>query len=446
VGVAADLEASPDRQPPTLGAALRFWLQLGLISFGGPAGQIAIMHRELVERRRWIDESHFLDALNCCTLLPGPEAQQLATYVGWRLHGVRGALIAGGLFVLPAAVLLAVLSWIYAEHGQVPAVAAVLAGVRPAVVAIVAAALIRLGRKSLESGLALAIALAAFVALRTLAVPFPLIVLAAAALAAVLTPHGAGATPGSVLTTDSAPPLRGKGARRHLGRLSLVVGIGLGLWLAGFAAVATLRGSDGLHSQLYRFFSQTAVVTLGGAYSVLTYVAETMGPARGWVTPTQTLDGLALAETTPGPLIMVLEFLGYMAGSNHPASGMTPVQSGLLGAGVATYATFLPSFVFVLAVAPYVERLRGQQRLRAALTGVSAAVLGGIAHLALSFAGATFFPGGFAASAPPVAALVLAIAALAVLLRTNCSVAWVVLGSGSIGWILQSLGGFTPLS
>jgi len=434
------------------GGALRFWLKLGFISFGGPAGQIAIMHRELVERRRWISEERFLHALNYCMLLPGPEAQQLATYIGWLLHRTWGGLVAGGLFVLPSVFILLGLSYVYASYGAVPIVAAVLSGFKPVVIAIVVEAVLRIGRRALTRTAHVLIAAAAFVGIYVLRLPFPLIIVAAGVVGVVgarlrpdifavqMRPKVASSPsptdlPGTsrdqlpIAIDDHAPPP--PHARPSRVRLARVLVSGLVLWAVPLLGVIAWRGTGSLHALEYRFFTQAALVTFGGAYSVLAYVTQAAAGAYGWITHAQAVDGLALAETTPGPLIMVLQFVGYMAGWNHP-EGMTAVKSATVGALVTTYVTFLPSFLFIFLGAPYIEALRGNRHATGALTGVTAAVVGVILNLAVVFGAAVLLPGGISAGLDWFAVLVTIAAAVAVF-RLKLDIVWVVLLGGVAG-------------
>ena len=431
----------------SFGEAFRFWLKLGFISFGGPAGQIAIMHRELVERRRWISEDRFLHALNYCMLLPGPEAQQLAIYVGWLLHRIRGGLVAGGLFVLPSVFVLLGLSYLYAAHGETAAVSGALYGFRPVVVAIVCEAVLRIGRRAIRRRSQLAISAAAFAGIYLLGIPFPVIV-ALAALAGWLgwrtQPQGARSTAGSREQSEPAGGNPSLGlvigddspAAAHtvpsLRRSLAILLTGTFLWLAGMTALAVFSGPDSLYVREYAFFSKAAFVTFGGAYAVLAYVAQAAVESFGWLSHAQTVDGLALAETTPGPLIMVVQFVGFMAAWNHPVAGLTPLTSAIGGALVTTFVTFLPCFLFIFLGAPYIEVLRSNRGLDAALGGVTAAVVGVVLNLALVFGGAVLFPlGGFdwlAAS--------MAIAAFLALWRLQVEVLWVVLAGGLLGIIL----------
>jgi chromate transporter len=425
-------------------------LKLGFISFGGPAGQIAIMHRELVERRRWISEERFLHALNYCMLLPGPEAQQLATYIGWLLHRTLGGLVAGGFFVLPSVVILLALSYIYTAYGSVPIVMAVLAGFKPIVVAVVIEAVSRIGRRALKRRAHVAIAAAAFIAIYMLEVPFPVIVLAAgtiglvgarrwpdvfvskiaaAARVAADANTGQGEDLIAIAIDDDAPapahtlPSR----RRDVG----VIAVALLFWTLPLIALGAWRGWESLHVHLYRFFTQAALVTFGGAYAVLAYVTQAAVENYGWLTHAQAVDGLALAETTPGPLIMVLQFVGYVAAWTHP-EGMTPPGSALVGALVTTYVTFLPCFIFIFLGAPYIEVLRGNENLTGALTGVTAAVVGVVLNLALVFGVAVLWPQGFAAGIDWIAAA-MTVAAIVVIFTLHVNMVWVVLGGGLLG-------------
>ena len=433
--------------------ALRFWVKLGFISFGGPAGQIAIMHRELVERRRWISEERFLHALNYCMLLPGPEAQQLATYVGWLMHRFAGGIAAGVFFVLPSVFVLLLLSYGYAAYGNLPALAGALAGCKPVVVGIVIEAVVRIGRRALRRKAHFLIAAAAFTSLYFLAIPFPVVVLTAAlvglagtrllpGLFSNLRPSAAAAGSGAssppdensrpaVRTDDEAPPAPRTVAART--RAIRIASVGVLLWLMPFLVLAGWRGMDSLHVREYLFFSWTAVVTLGGAYAVLVYVTQAAVESYGWISRSQAVDGLALAETTPGPLIMVLQFVGFMAAWNHP-EGLSPTASAVVGALITTYATFLPSFLFIFIGAPYIEALRGNKSLEGALTGVTSAVVGVILNLALLFALTVVWPGGLT-QPPDLFSLVLAAGALVALLRFRIGVAWVVLGGGVLGLV-----------
>jgi chromate transporter len=411
---------------PAFAEAARFWIRLGLISFGGPAGQIAIMHRELVERLRWVDEARFAGALNFCMLLPGPEAMQLAIYIGWKLHGMRGGLVAGVAFVLPAIVLLLALSWVYAAHGHLPAVAGMLIGLKAAVVALVVQALLKIGRRALAGPLHVVLALAAFVSLEFLRIPFPLIVLGAGLIGLVA---GAGiAKPGRHSATGSAAT-----ARR--GAPVKVLAVGLVLWTLPLVACGAAFGFGSLWSRLYLFFTQAALVTFGGAYAVLGYVTQHLVSGLGWLTAEQSVSGLALAETTPGPLIIVLQFMGFMAGWNYPAP-LTAEVSAVLAALLAAWATFLPSFVFIFLGAPYVERITTEPRIAGALAAITAAVVGIIGTLALLFARVVFLPGGVAAG-PHWGALAIAVAVWLALARTRIDLPWILAAAAAAGYLLR---------
>jgi len=430
--------------------AFRFWLKLGFISFGGPAGQIAIMHRELVERRRWLSEERFLHALNYCMLLPGPEAQQLAIYIGWLMHRTWGGIVAGAFFVIPSIFILLILSYVYAAYGNVPAVAGVLSGFKPIVVAIVVEAVIKIGGKALKRRAHFVIAVAAFVSIYFLHVPFPLIVLAAAAIGlfgARLLPGVFAAPPkikeadkktegdGEInnavplVIDDNAPPPPHTLPNRA--RTFKILAVGLALWILPFFLIGLWRGWDSLHAQEYRYFTQAAFVTFGGAYAVLAYVTQAAAGSFGWITKTQAVDGLALAETTPGPLIMVLQFIGFMAAWNNPGD-MNQTTSAITGALITTYVTFLPCFLFIFIGAPYIEVLRGNKNLTGALSGVTAAVVGVILNLALVFGAAVIFPNGLTGNLDWFAAA-MSVAAFVALYRFKADVLFVVLAGGLIG-------------
>ncbi len=387
---AADATAPPQTiRHPTLWEATQVWARIGFLSFGGPAGQIALMHRELVEERRWISESRFLHALNFCMLLPGPEAQQLATYVGWLLHGTRGGVIAGTLFVIPGFLIIVALSVAYGLFQGTGWLASVFFGLKAAVVVIVVEALIRVGRRAIRTGASLGVAAVAFVALFFFAVPFPLVVLGAGLfglVAARLRPdwlratgHGNGAADGlSVVGQDFPEPVTSAwGQVRTLVLWCL-------LWLAPLALATLLLGPRTVYASLWVFFSQMAVVTFGGAYAVLAYVAQEAVGNFGWLRPGEMIDGLALAETTPGPLVLVLSFVGFLAALRDPA-GLDPLWGGLVGATLTAWVTFVPCFLWILLGAPYVERLRANAALSGALAAITAAVVGVILNLAVWF-------------------------------------------------------------
>ncbi len=425
---------------PTFREALRFWLKLGFVSFGGPAGQIAIMHRELVERYRWISERRFLHALNYCMVLPGPEAQQLATYIGWLLHGARGGIAAGALFVLPSLVILIVLSWIYVRYGQVPAIAAVLYGVKPAVVAIVLAAAWRLGSRTLRNNALWAIAVAAFVALFAAQVPFPAVILSAAALGALggrlapalftLSGHASKASSAapSIIDDDTPTPAH---ALLDVRRLKRMASIFLAVWGACLGALALAFGGEGALTQMGWFFTKSALLTFGGAYAVLPYVLQGAVEHYGWLTAPQMIDGLALGETTPGPLIMIVAFVGFLG-------------AGVAGAVVATFFTFLPSFLFILVGGPLVESTRDDAKLTAPLTAITAAVVGVIVNLAVFFAWRILWPDSspaapFAGRFELASAAIAIVAALALVWK-KVGVIPVIAASGLAGLALWALG------
>lgn len=420
--------------------AFWFWLKLGFISFGGPAGQIAIMHKELVEQKRWISESRFLHALNYCMLLPGPEAQQLATYLGWSMHGVRGGLVAGGLFVLPSLLILTGLSWTYLSFGQTATAAGILYGMKAAVVAIVMHAVWRVGKRTLRHPVLMLIALFAFIALFFLHLPFPLIV----AMAAILGwiggryapyifqpghPHSdpdIQKTPG----TSNLPAPAWKATVRWLLTGALLWAVLMLILLASLGWTSTL-------TQLGWFFSKAALVTFGGAYAVLPYVVQAAVGHYGWLTTTQMMDGLALGETTPGPLIMIVAFVGFVAAWQTQALGADQLLlAAITGAGIATFFTFLPSFIFIFAGAPWVEASRGKLSWSAPLSAITAAVVGVIFNLALFFAGHVLWPQG-AEGRLDIAAALMILAALFALWRLRWNVIPVLFLCALAGWWLQ---------
>lgn len=418
---------------PRFAEALRFWLLLGCISFGGPAGQIAVMHEELVERRRWVDEATFLRALDVCMLLPGPEAMQLATWLGWRLHGLRGGLVAGTLFVLPAALLLGLLSWLYLRFGQLPMAAGVLLGLQAAVLGIVLHALHRIGSRVLRTPFAFGLALGALVAMAALRLPFPLIV-AGAALTGVAASRW---RPGWLLPAHAhgdaeRTPQPTPGAARFAPTARIVLAL-LAAWWLPLLALAAWPGVDSTAFAMGLFFSKAALVTFGGAYAVLPYVAEQAVSVHGWLDAGQMIAGLGLAETTPGPLILVLEFVGFVGGWQSPDLA-SPLASALLAAAVTLWATFLPSFLFVLGGAPWFERIGAMPRVAAALSAVTAAVVGLIAHLALWFGAALLRD-----ATPARAAFIVALAGLAWygLARRRWPVSLLVPAAAGAGALLQ---------
>jgi chromate transporter len=404
--------------------AFRFWLKLGFISFGGPAGQIAIMHEELVDRRRWISEKRFLHALNYCMLLPGPEAQQLATYIGWLMHRTAGGIVAGALFVLPSLLILILLSWLYVAFGHVPVVEGLFYGIKPAVTAIVAHAAWRIGARTLRNSWLWAIAAAAFVAIFALQVPFPAIIAAAALIGYLggrVTPerfrvgsgHSASRPAGGAALIDDETPAPSH-ARFALSRLIVVLAVGAVLWLVPMALLTALYGADHTFTRMGLFFTSAALLTFGGAYAVLPYVYQGAVSQYGWLTPTQMIDGLALGETTPGPLIMVVAFVGFVGGYVKALFGPDQLLlAGVVAATLVTWFTFLPSFLFILAGGPLVESTRDQLRLTAPLTAITAAVVGVILNLALFFGYHVIWPQGFAGSFDGYAALLAVVAGIA---------------------------------
>jgi chromate transporter len=428
---------------PTFAEAFRFWLKLGFISFGGPTGQIAIMHEELVERRRWISEARFLHALNYCMLLPGPEATQLATYIGWLLHRTWGGIVAGALFVLPSALILWLLSFVYVTWGQIPWIAAIFYGLKPAVLAIVAAAVIRIGSKALKNVVMWSIAALAFIAIHWLHIPFPAIVFGAAAVGLVGerlwrekflvgAAHGNEPAPTSVLDDASESPLH---TRPSLARAIKVVLVSVVLWFAPLALVALWLGPGHTLFREGVFFSKAAMVTFGGAYAVLPYVSQQAVEHYGWLSAPQMLDGLGLAETTPGPLIMVLQFVGFLGAWNHPGP-LSSLCAATLGAFITTWTTFVPCFLWIFLGAPHIEQLRGNVKLTAALSAVTAAVVGVILNLAVWFGQHVLFP---EPRNIDWFALVLAVIVFVGLWRWKWNVVPVVLGAGALGMIFKLL-------
>ena len=432
---------APRATAPTFREALRFWLKLGIISFGGPTGQIAIMHTELVEKKKWIGEQRFLHALNYCMLLPGPEATQLATYCGWLLHRTWGGIAAGVLFVLPSAFLLWGLSWVYVAYGHVSWIAAIFYGLKPAVTAIVAAAVIRIGRRALRNGVMWAVAAAAFAAIFFLQVPFPAIVAGAALFGWIggrffpekfpaAAGHGA-ADRGTVMDDAQESPAH---TRPTWARAGQVLGVSLALWWTPVIIAGLWLGWDGTLVREGIFFSKAAMVTFGGAYAVLPYVGQQAVEHYGWLTAPQMLDGLGLAETTPGPLIMVVQFVGFL-GAWHQPGGLSPLLAATLGALMTTWTTFVPCFLWIFLGAPHIEQLRGNARLGSTLTTVTASVVGVVLNLAVWFGLHVFFP---IPGAVDWFAVVVCVAAFAALQRFQAGVIPVVLASGVLG-LLWSL-------
>ena len=438
------LDAAPPA-PVTRAEAFAYWLRLGFISFGGPAGQIAIMHEELVERKRWISENRFLHALNYCMVLPGPEAQQLATYIGWLMHRTWGGVVAGGLFVLPSLFILIGLSWVYMAFGNVPVVAGFFYGIKPAVTALVVHAAWRVGSRALKNRWLWAIAVAAFAAIFALHAPFPLIVLAAGVIGYLggrLAPdkfrsgggHGSAARAfGPALIDDHTPtPAHGLFSWARSRR---VVAVFVGLWVLGMGGLTAAYGWDAVLTQMAWFFTKAALLTFGGAYAVLPYVFQGAVDHYQWLTATQMIDGLALGETTPGPLIMVVSYVGFVGGWTKAIFGVDSLLlSGAAAATVVTFFTFLPSFFFILLGAPFIESTHGNLKFTAPLTGITAAVVGVIANLAVFFAWHVLWPQGLAGHVEWPSALIGLAAALA-LFRFKRGVIPVVLGAGLVGLV-----------
>ena len=447
----------------SFGEAFRVWLRVALLSFGGPAGQIAVMHRIIVEEKRWIGENRFLHALNYCMLLPGPEAQQLATYIGWLMHRTLGGIIAGVLFVLPGVISIMALSWIYALYGKVGIVSALFFGLKAAVLAVVLQAVVRIGSKALKNRVMLALAATAFVAIFFFGVPFPVIVLTAgvigylggrAGLAAFQVGGGHGPAKGGQQVAD-AEALLGEElpahARPTVARALRVAGVCLALWLVPVAVLLVTLGSDNVFSRIATFFSTMAVVTFGGAYAVLAYVAQAAVESYGWLQPGEMLDGLGMAETTPGPLIMVLQFVGFMGALRDPG-GLSPLAAGTLGGLLATWVTFVPCFLFIFLGAPFIEALRGNKALHGALSAITAAVVGVVLNLAIWFAVHTIFREtwpvrgfGFSFDAPVLAsvapwALTLSAAAVVAMFRFKAGMIPTLAACSTAGLVLHFLG------
>ncbi len=423
--------SEPVAPPPRFAEALRFWLKLGFISFGGPTGQIAIMHTELVEKKRWISDARFLHALNYCMLLPGPEAQQLATYCGWLLHRTWGGIVAGTLFVLPSVFILWALSFVYVSWGDVPWVGALFHGLKPAVMAIVLVAVLRIGRKALKNRVMWLLAAAAFVAIFVFGAPFPAIIATAALVGwmgnrrwpELFKSTGHGAAPEDALTADSAH------RRPSWARAGRILGFGMVLWWTPVLVAGLWQGWNGTLFREGVFFSKAAMVTFGGAYAVLPYVAQQAVETHQWLSAPQMLDGLAFAETTPGPLIMVLQHVGFMGGWNHPG-GLPPLVAATLGALLTTWVTFVPCFLWIILGAPHVEQMHGQARFNAALSAVTAAVVGVVLNLAVWFGWHVIRPGE---GRTDWFAVVVALAALVALQRYKVSVITTVLAGALLG-------------
>jgi chromate transporter len=446
----------------SLREAFWVWLRIAALSFGGPAGQIAVMHRILVDEKRWIGEHRFLHALNYCMLLPGPDAQQLATYIGWLMHKTRGGLVAGGLFVLPGAIAIMALSWIYALYGHVGIISGLFFGLKCAVLAVVLQAVIRIGKRSLKNTVMRGLAAAAFVLIFFLGVPFPLIVLGAgvigflggrAGVAAFQVGGGHGAAKGNIVA--DADTLLGEELPTHasptIGQSLRQAAVWLVLWLAPIAALFLLMGDGSVFTQIATFFSKMAVVTFGGAYAVLAYVAQQAVENYHWLSAREMLDGLGMAETTPGPLIMVLQFVGFMGAYRHPGM-LSPLLAGTLGGLLATWVTFIPCFLWIFLGAPFIERMRGNKALSGALSAITAAVVGVVLNLAIWFAVHTIFREVRPFSAGPVHfdlpmlasvdlwALVISAAAIIAMFRMKVGI-FTTLGGASVAGIALHFAG-----
>ena len=458
----ADAPARPVIAPVSLGEAFWVWLRIAALSFGGPAGQIAVMHRILVDEKRWIGEHRFLHALNYCMLLPGPEAQQLATYIGWLMHKTRGGIIAGALFVLPGAISIMVLSWIYALYGRVGIVSALFFGLKCAVLAVVLQAVVRIGSRALKNNIMRGLAAAAFILIFFLGVPFPIIVLGAgligyfggrAGVSAFQVGGGHGAAKGDIVA--DADTLLGEELPAHasptIGQSLRQAIAWLVLWLAPVAALLLIAGQGSVFTQIATFFSTMAVVTFGGAYAVLAYVAQQAVENYHWLQPREMLDGLGMAETTPGPLIMVLQFVGFMGAYRHPGV-LSPLLAGTLGGLLATWVTFIPCFLWIFLGAPFIERMRGNKALSGALSAITAAVVGVVLNLVIWFAIHTIFREVRALHAGPIHfdmpvlasvdlwALAISAAAIVAMFRLKIGI-FTTLGGASAAGILLYLAG-----
>lgn len=443
----------------SFGEAFRVWLRVASLSFGGPAGQIAVMHRILVEEKKWISEGRFLHALNYCMLLPGPEAQQLATYVGWLMHRTAGGLMAGGLFILPGIIAIMGLSYIYAAYGNVSFVEALFFGLKAAVLAIVVEAVVRVGKRALKNRIMIALAASAFVAIFFFAVPFPIIIIAAGVIgyagARAGRPEFAPAGHGHGGSSAAIDSMLGEAVPEHIrpdtARTIRVGALWLALWLIPVIVLLLALGQGNVFSQIALFFSKMSLVTFGGAYAVLAYVAQQAVEHYHWLKPQEMLDGLGMAETTPGPLIMVLQFVGFMAAYRDPG-GLSPMLAATLGGLLATWVTFTPCFLWIFVGAPYIERLRGNTGLAAALSAITAAVVGVILNLSIWFALHTLFRETVPVHAFPldfdrpvltsvdVPALLLSIAAATAIFRFKLGMLTVLAGSCAAGVALRMVG------
>jgi chromate transporter len=454
-------ERAEPRHGVSLREAFRVWLRVALLSFGGPAGQIAVMHRILVDEKRWISESRFLHALNYCMLLPGPEAQQLATYIGWLMHRTLGGIMAGGLFIVPGIIAIMALSYVYAAYGNVPLVVALFFGLKAAVLAIVLEAVVRVGKRALKNNAMLMLAAAAFVGIFFLSIPFPIIIFGAAligfvgahsglAVFQIGSGHGSSRQDGAVaesLLGDELPAH----ARPTVARALRASALWLALWLSPVILLLLILGNADVFSQIAVFFSKMAVVTFGGAYAVLAYVAQQAVENYAWLKPGEMLDGLGMAETTPGPLIMVLQFVGFMAAFRDPGT-LPPMLAGTLGGLLATWVTFVPSFLWIFLGAPFVESLRGNKALNGARSAITAAVVGVVLNLAVWFAIHTvfrevdpvrLFPLAFDAprlSSVNLWALVLSVAAIVAIFRFKIEMIPTLIGCCGAGLLLYVAG------
>ncbi|MBI0477456.1 chromate efflux transporter [Sphingomonas sp. MA1305] len=456
------IDAPARPTPVTLGEAFWVWLRIALLSFGGPAGQIAVMHRILVEEKRWIGEHRFLHALNYCMLLPGPEAQQLATYIGWLMHRTKGGIVAGALFVFPGAVAIMALSWVYVLYGRVGIVSALFFGLKAAVLAVVLQAVVRIGGRALRTNAARALAAVAFILIFFLGAPFPLIVLGAGLIgwwagrrgvAAFKGGGGHGAAGGAIvadadtLLGEELPAHANPGWRETV-QTALVW---LALWLVPVVTLLAALGPDDVFSRIATFFSTMAMVTFGGAYAVLAYVAQQAVESYGWLQPREMLDGLGMAETTPGPLVMVLQFVGFLGAYRDPG-GLSPLVAGTLGGLLATWVTFVPCFLWIFLGAPFIERLRGNAAVAGALAAITAAVVGVVLNLAVWFALHTLFRATVPVAAGPIRfdapvlasldpwATLLAASAVAAVLWWRAGVITTLLATSAAGLFLYMLG------
>ncbi|MDP3088787.1 MAG: chromate efflux transporter [Methylotenera sp.] len=434
-------------KPVSFAEAFMYWLKLGFISFGGPAGQISIMHHDLVEKKRWISETRFLHALNYCMVLPGPEAQQLATYIGWLMHRTLGGIVAGVLFVLPSFFILTGLAWIYMAYGSVPAVAGVLYGIKPAVVAIVLFAAYRIGSRALKNQVLWAIAALAFVAIFAFNLPFPLIVAVAALIGhfggrkipkyfKVGGGHGASNKDYGAALIDDDTPTPEHAIFTWLKMLRIAL-IGIGIWLVAISTLIVMYGWDAAFTQMGWFFTKTALMTFGGAYAVLPYVYQGAVEHYQWLTPTQMIDGLALGETTPGPLIMVVTFVGFVGGWISHVFGTDAIfASAFVAAAIVTFFTFLPSFIFIFMGAPFIETTHGNLKFTAPLSAITAAVVGVILNLALFFAYHVFWPKDLSSNIDCFSIGLTAFATLAVF-HFKINVIPVILACGALGMLYK---------